>query len=379
MNSQYPIVSFSLAEKLSVEVEGQIARIAALPDVHRLAVMPDVHEGPIVPNGIAVATASMIYPELVGGDIGCGVSAIKMEADSCLFNATAVECILPFLRQHIPTLKQVKACDHFEYPGSLAANKLSDPSLTHHMDREGILQLGTLGRGNHFIELDVDENKRAWVVVHSGSRSMGQRILDHYRHAAGIRREAGAWYFEKGSDLGESYLSDAAWALRYANCNRLLIINRVADILEQRWGIGLDESSYIDSPHNFIRLETVDGNEMIVHRKSANSAHSDELAIIPGSMSSGSRIVRGLGNPNSLNSSAHGAGRRFGRKEAFARINTREFIKVMQGIAFDRANAFELRDEAPQAYRDIDEVMRAQHEQVRCISVLRPILNDKRA
>ncbi len=378
MSSAAAEIASALADKPAPELQRQIARVAALPDVARLAVMPDAHPGLSVPNGIAASTMELVYPELVGGDIGCGISAIRFDADSSFFRAEDAGALLASFRSLVPTIKRQNADLAPASTGMSRAEGLSSRCLVRRMERDGLYQLGTLGRGNHFIELERDEDDRLWLVAHSGSRSMGRHILEYYRGMAEGRRKEGPFSLRRGSELGDAYMSDAEWACEYARYNRLIIINRIADFLEARDLARPEEWTYIDSPHNFIRVEPIGGIEAVVHRKSANSAMLDEIGVIAGSMSSGCRIVRGLGNEAFLCSSSHGAGRTLSRGEAKKSIKTREFLRSMKGIAFDSGKASVLRDEAPQAYRDIEAVMRAQRSLARCIAVLRPILNDKR-
>ncbi|MFM7977665.1 MAG: RtcB family protein [Pirellula sp.] len=181
-------------------------------------------------------------------------------------------------------------------------------------------------------------------------------------------------YLLLDSDPGQAYLADMHWAMRYATESRLLMLNRIADLVESFAQASVIESSYIDSPHNFARIENHFGHELIVHRKSANSARKGEVAIIPGSMVSGSRIVVGKGNPQSLCSSSHGAGRTMSRSEAFGILQVKDFKAIMGSIVYPKEHARRLLDESPAVYRSLSQVMQAQQDLVSTRDTLRTIL-----
>jgi tRNA-splicing ligase RtcB len=362
---------------MSAGLKRQIENIADCPGIRQVAIMPDAHEGPIAPNGIAAATQKTVFPQLVGSDIGCGLSAIRCEAVADDLSQYLGLELLSRMRRAIPTIK--RGSPAFGLPVACPEDGLSCETLCRAAARQGRLQLGTLGRGNHFIELEADQSDRLWILVHSGSRAMGQTITAHHLAQATLHSKNGIAGIETDADQNCPYLDDMRWAVSYARENRLAIVNAIADILEGLIGIQVCETSWIDCPHNFARIEMFNGEYFLVHRKSANSALLGELGIIPGSMSTGSRIVRGLGNPDSLNSSSHGAGRAMSRAVAFDQIKARDFTRVMVGVIWDEKHADKLRDEAPQAYRNIDSVMRAQRGLVKTIERLRPLLNDKRS
>jgi tRNA-splicing ligase RtcB (3'-phosphate/5'-hydroxy nucleic acid ligase) len=361
---------------MSAGLKKQIEDIADSPEIYRVAIMADAHEGPVAPNGIAVAARETVFPQLVGSDIGCGVSAIRCRTLADDLRPRLGLELLSRMRRAIPTLKRGSPASGL--PAACPEDGLSCETLSRAALREGRLQLGTLGRGNHFIELEADQSGRLWILAHSGSRAMGQAITAHHLAHAASRSNMGLQGIEIDGEYDCPYLSDMRWAVSYARENRLAIVNSVADILEDLMGVEVVEDSWIDCPHNFARIEKLNGESFLVHRKSVNSARLGEPGIIPGSMSAGSRIVRGLGNPDALNSSSHGAGRAMSRAEAFDGIRSRDFISAMKGVIWDDKHADQLRDEAPQAYRNIDSVMRAQKDLVRTVERLRPLLNDKR-
>jgi len=377
-----------LCDRLEEGVARQIDRVAGQPDVWRMAVMPDVHQGRTIPNGIAVATRRLVYPDLVGADIGCGISAIRFHAAAHDLDRTTLEAVLDRLGSAVPTLKQPPARAAANLSAVAALGPLSCDRLGRAAARDGVYQLGTLGRGNHFVELARADDGSLWAVVHTGSRAMGQEITSHHLStlpeagvdAAGPGESAAAPLFslDTSTMAGQAYFSDMQWACRYAAANRAMILNAVADLLEARRGVAIDAESFIDSPHNMATHEECEGEVVIVHRKSANHAPAAGPGIVAGSMASGSRITIGMGNPGALASSAHGAGRVMSRSVAGQRILARDLESRMGGIVFRREWAGRFRDEAPQAYRDLREVMQAQRELVRTTATLLPILNDKR-
>ena len=366
-----------LAGKISSDLTRKLEKLAASEDVVRVAVMPDIHEGPSVPNGCVIATRRFIYPEAVGKDIGCGISAIQFGWPAENINKRALEAILRGLTTSVPALKHPRARAVSDLPESCAANTLSNNFLAKTSQRDGVLQLGTMGRGNHFVELQQDMRGMLWAMVHSGSRGMGEAITSFHLQRATRSSVSGLAFLDLTEDAGQSYYCDMKWAKKYATESRLLILNRVADLVERELGAALIEDTYIDSPHNFARVEDHFGEQLIIHRKSANSAREGELGIIPGSMSTGSRIVTGRGNAEALHSSAHGAGRAMSRKVAAQNINAKTLTAMMRGIVYQNERAEHLRDEAPGAYKNLNEVMQAQVDLVRTENTLSTILNYK--
>jgi tRNA-splicing ligase RtcB len=355
----------------------QIERIARLPDVVRVAIMPDVHEGLRVPNGVAVATRRLIFPELVGADIGCGLAALRFEVKADDLNGDVLRDVLRLLAVHVPTIKQRASRAKQQLPTVDALGTLSCGTLAREAAREGRYQLGTLGRGNHFLELGRDEAGYVWAVVHTGSRAMGQVITQFHLEKAEDAL-GGLPFLDLESPRGRAYFNDMSWTCKYAAANRSAILNVLADIFEMGYGIVVDEASFIDCPHNIAQIEEHSGEQLLVHRKSANAATAGSPGLIAGSMSAGTRIVVGLGNHESLCSSSHGAGRAMSRTEASQRIASRDLKGMMHGVIYHEEWAGRFCDEAPQAYKDFHNVMQAQRSLVRTERTLLPILNDKR-
>jgi tRNA-splicing ligase RtcB len=250
-----------------------------------------------------------------------------------------------------------------DWPVGLDPEALSSPSLRALARREGLAQLGTLGSGNHFVELQADDDGALWLMLHSGSRGIGPAIRAH--HARGLI----------GLEDGGAYLGDLDWALRYADANRRRLLDAAVDAV----GARADEDTLITCHHNHVRRETHDGRELWVHRKGAIPAARGEPGIVPGSMGAASFHVEGRGVAGALGSAAHGAGRAMSRTEARRRISDRELARQLAGVAWDARRAHLLRDEAPGAYKDIAAVMRAQRDLVRVVRRLRPLLSYKAA
>ena len=222
-----PNVKAWLAEPLAADVRRAIRRLAAAKDVRQIAIMPDVHLAGDVCIGTVLATTSLIYPAAVGGDIGCGIAAIAFDLPTeSLRNSGVAERMFAALRERIPIIRHARETRP-SLPANLFAEPLSDGRLESHRRRDGVVQFGTLGRGNHFLEFQADEGDRLWLMVHSGSRAMGQAIRDwHTERSTG--RSGGLAFLEAGTDAGAAYLADADWARRFARANRRALVHAVA-------------------------------------------------------------------------------------------------------------------------------------------------------
>ncbi len=372
-------VSKWLAEPLPKEVAQSIDRIAAADDVHHVAVMPDVHLSGDVCVGLAVATERLIYPAAVGGDIGCGMAAIATDADANLLSSqqTAL-AILDGLRCCVPSMRHSRRTMPAALPPVLRDSPLSDLRLDKMASRDGRVQFGTLGRGNHFLELQADQHDRLWIMLHSGSRAMGQAITAHHVAKAEqqSQRRKLSW-LESQTPAGEAYLADVSWAECYAEQSRLAMLRATEGLLEELLGIRLLWDSLIHANHNHVRRETRFGRRLLVHRKGALPAAEGRAGVIPGSMGSASFHVTGRGCEQSLCSSSHGAGRAMSRSEASQKIAPRQLAREMKGVWFNQRQSRQLCDEAPSAYKDVHAVMRAQRELTRIERELRPLLSYK--
>jgi len=365
-----------VAHPLSHEVERALGRLAEAPDVVHLAVMPDVHLAEEVCVGVAIATTRLIYPAAVGGDIGCGMAALRFDVAADRLSQGHAARVLAGLYERVPRGRHRRA-DFRPWPRDLEPDQLSAPPLAALARSQAQAQLGTLGSGNHFVELQADDEDRLWLMLHSGSRGMGPAIRAH--HAA-LAEPAGALRaLDAGSEQGRAYLADMAWALRYAEANRRYLLEAAGDAVRAGLGAAAEATSLITCQHNHARREQHRGQELWVHRKGAMPAAAGEPGIVPGSMGAPSYHVEGRGHAGALASSAHGAGRALSRTEARRTITRRDLARQLAGVAWDHRRGDLLRDEAPAAYKDIGQVMRAQHDLVRITRRLRPLLSYKAA
>jgi tRNA-splicing ligase RtcB len=363
-------------EPLPREVRAALERLARSDDVRRIAVMPDVHLAADVCVGTVVATGRTLYPNAVGGDIGCGVAALAFDAEVTLLDdGRAAAAVLAGLYRAIRLVRHGRKRGP-GLPADLETRALSAPSLETLKRRDGTLQVGTLGRGNHFVELQADEEGRLWLMLHSGSRGIGQAIRDHHL-AKGAAGRSGLRFLDAESGEGRAYLQDLAWAVDYAEASRRAMVKAVGDVVERVLGVGADRASYVSCNHNHVRRESHDGEALWVHRKGAIPAAAGEPGLLPGSMGTCSFHVEGRGCPEALSSSAHGAGRRLSRTDARRTLSAGDVTRQLRGVWFDHRLAACLREEAPSAYKDIDAVVRAQRELVRVVRRLRPVLSFK--
>ena len=368
-----PTVRRWLAGPLPKDVESALLKVQKLPDVAYVAVMPDAHLAKEVCVGTVLATRRVIYPAAVGGDIGCGIAAVAFDCGAeLLATAAAAERVLRLLPEVVPVNKHRQPRD---LPPELEAHALSSPRLETLKRRDGRVQLGTLGRGNHFLEFQSDESGRLWLMVHSGSRAVGQAIRDHHVASAGAGARIAS--LDAAGSSGQVYLADAEWARAYADASRRAMLDAASGAIESLFGARRLDETLVACDHNHVRRETHLGEDLWVHRKGAASARAGEPGIIPGSMGTPSYLVEGRGNAESLCSSSHGARRSMSRHEARRRVSARALARELHGVWHDPRAAPRLREEAPSAYKDITAVMRTQRDLVRIIHTLRPVLSYK--
>lgn len=364
----------------------QIRNVGALPWVDELRVMPDVHLGAGATIGTVIGSTSAICPSAVGVDIGCGVNAVKTN-----LTRNDVDDILHKMRLAFESAVPVGFHGHDEpvdtrglLSASFAAGaeKLRqdffnlNADMRTRQDKVG-KQLGTLGGGNHFIELCTDSNNGIWITLHSGSRNIGKELAEHHISIAKtlphnqdlpIKELA---VFLKNTPEMIAYRHDLMWAQRYAAVSRSVMMG----LIKREISKVLPQTRYedeINCHHNYVAEETHNGVEMIVTRKGAISAKGGELALIPGSMATGSYIVRGLGNEDSLTSASHGAGRRMSRNAAKKKYTVEDVERSMAGIE-SRKDAGVI-DEIEYAYKDIHSVIKAQSDLVEVVEHLQTIL-----
>lgn len=367
-------VAMWLTEPLSADVATALARLVSSDDVRRIAVMPDVHLAGDVCNGTVIATRDLIYPQAVGGDLGCGMLAVAcdLSADVMADEITAGR-VLAGLYDRIPWNRHAQSRCVDRLPEVLIRMDLSTSALEKEKSRDARFQFGTLGRGNHFIEFQSDHDGRLWLMIHSGSRAMGQAITCHHQSRTS-ESATGLGFLEAATEEGIAYLSDLAWAFEYAMQNRLSMARAVESLLRTLFTESFDWSTLIHSHHNHVRRERHGGEQLWVHRKGALPADDHEPGVIPGSMGTRSYHVSGRGVAAALRSSSHGAGRRQDRRQARRTITRRDLQQQMNGVWFDQRHSENLRDEAPAAYKDIGRIMRAQRKLTRIIRELKPVL-----
>jgi tRNA-splicing ligase RtcB len=358
------------------DVSEAIERLRRAPDIQQIAVMPDVHLAADVCIGVVLATSHWIYPQAVGGDIGCGMLAVAVDAEaSALEDPGVAGRVLAALGRAVPARRRNRRAA-ITQPADLARMKLSNSSLEAIRRNEGVIEFATLGSGNHFIELQADEDGRLWLMLHSGSRGVGPAIRDHHlAHAEDVG--GGLRALDVRGDRGAAYLHDASWARRFADANRRAMAVEVGLVIETALGARLCWGTVITTDHNHVSLEHHGGRDLWIHRKGAMPARPGEMGVLPGSMGSPSFHVEGRGHEEAFCSSAHGAGRALSRTAARARVTERELRRQMDGVWYDYRLSEKLRDEAPAAYKDIRAVLRAQRELVKVTRVLRPVLNYK--
>ncbi len=367
------------AGPLPRDVVGPLDRLARAEDAARVAVMPDVHFAEGVCVGVVLATRSLLYPEAVGTDLGCGMATVRLVGEPDVLRDPGVAGrVLVALARAVPGNRHGGAGLRERLPEPLDAMPLSTPSLDTVRRRDARVEFATLGRGNHFLEVQRDEEGRAWLCVHSGSRALGRAIL--LAHLRTARRTAtGLVALEAEHPAGKAYLQDLSFAVAYAEASRRAMAEAAASVLAEEAGWSSEPETFFSCVHNHVRRERHGGEDLWVHRKGAVSAAAGERAIVPGSMGDPTFHVEGKGCPEALSSCAHGAGRAMGRAEARRRIRPRDFLRRMGGVAFDERRARDLVAEAPQAYKDVREAMRAQHDLVRVVRRLVPLLCHKGA
>lgn len=365
-----------LAAPLGQEVLGAIERLQRSPDVQQIAVMPDVHLSADVCIGVVVATSHLIYPQAVGGDIGCGMLAVSLDREpDSLGDPRVAGRLLAELGRAVPTRRRNRRTV-IQQPEDVANASLSDPRLESIRRNEGALEFATLGSGNHFIEIQADEDNRLWLMVHSGSRALGQAIRDHHL-ARAQPIDNRLRILDANSDAGTEYLHDASCARRFAGASRRAIAEEVGRALARTIGAQIRWDTVITTDHNHVSREHFGGRDLWVHRKGAMPARLGESGVLPGSMGSLSFHVEGRGHEAALCSSAHGAGRALSRTQARAQITERDLHRQMKGVWYDSRIADKLRDEAPSAYKDIRAVLRAQKDMVKVVRTLRALLTYK--
>jgi tRNA-splicing ligase RtcB len=370
-------------KEIDADTLTQAKNLANLPFLfHHVAIMADAHVGYGMPIGGVAATEDVVIPNAVGVDIGCGVCALQTSLPNLgkeLLKKVlhAVRLTVPLGFQHHKRPQQGGRMPDF-------GRGLTDkdlPVVAREYD-SGVLQLGTLGGGNHFIELQQGDDGLLWVMIHSGSRNIGYQVAKHYNQlAADYNKAQGAiipskWqldYLPLSSENGQRYLREMNYCVQFAAANRLAMLERVREILVEIEP-SMTFSPSFDVAHNYAAMEKHFGREVMVHRKGATRAAAGELGLIPGSQGSKSYIVRGLGNPESFSSCSHGAGRKLGRKQAQRELDLKTEVSRLEqlGILHSLRHKRDL-EEAAGAYKDITQVIHNQRDLVEVVTTLQPL------
>ena len=377
--------------EIEEEARKQIKNTASLPFIFKwIAVMPDCHYGKGATVGTVMATKGAIVPAAVGVDIGCGMIALQTSLHR--EDLKDLHSIRQGIERRIPmsagknnsriTESAAKRIDELKRDASQTG---TDYSKFH---REWERSLGTLGGGNHFVEVCLDETETVWLTIHSGSRGVGNKIGNHYIRLAQTKCEKAGIdlpdrdlaYLNAGTKEIEEYLRDLRWSQKFARLNRDEMMDRLLqEIGHQIYGAAGHESelevSRINCHHNFTQVEKHFGEEVWVTRKGAIEARIGMRGMIPGSMGTKSYIVTGLGNTQAFQSAPHGAGRRMSRTKAKATFTIHDLEKSMSGIEFRKSHV--LIDEIPAAYKDIDQVMAHSKELIKIDHTLKQIVNCK--
>jgi tRNA-splicing ligase RtcB len=376
-------------DDIEPEAEQQLRELSTLPFLHKyVAAMPDVHAGIGATIGSVIPTKGAIIPAAVGVDLGCGMSAAQLSLKASdlpdnLHNIRAqIEQTVPvgFAMHQQPTIEPTVLTKMGEQLEILLQKHPALIKMKKHFE-EWRLQVGTLGGGNHFIELCLDENQNVWVMLHSGSRGVGNTIGRYFIALA--KKDMEKWfinlpnndlaYFPQGTEHFEDYWQAVLWAQEYARINREEMMRLILDTLTR-----VDLPAFevvgeaISCHHNYVALENHYKSNIFLTRKGAISAREGQWGIIPGSMGTKSYIVKGKGNRESFCSCSHGAGRRMGRKEAKRRFSTEDMVAQTQGVECRKDE--NVIDEIPAAYKPIEEVMENQNDLVDIVHTLKQVV-----
>ncbi|MBN1204005.1 MAG: RtcB family protein [Myxococcaceae bacterium] len=352
----------------------QLQHIASQPYVvEHIAVMPDVHMSEGVAVGTVFATERFIVPGALGGDLGCGVSAVRFGFPAASLDTAELTRILAAFARAIPVGDAVHRGRGVPLPPELEAERLSTHRLQREWERLAPRHLGTLGGGNHFLELDRDAGGELWLLLHTGSRGVGAAIAAHHLRVAQAHGEGTLPGLRTDTPEGAACLADTELACRFARANRDALLQRAVEVLTEALGQGPEPGSRVDVHHNHVSAEPHFGRTLLIHRKGAVGLASGQRGLIPGSMGTASYLVAGKGEPRAFGSCSHGAGRVMTRKEARARIRPAALEHALRRVVFDTGRTASLVEEAPAAYRDITEVLEDEEALVAPLLRLTPI------
>lgn len=379
-------------DEVDINAIQQLRNLAQLEFVHsHIAVMPDVHVGKGATVGSVIPTKSAIIPAAVGVDIGCGMNAVRLSLTASDL-PDSLKALRGLIEEKVPVgfnmHQQITAKMSTLNPLAKRLQPITDkhPGLLKMLkgfERTWAKQLGTLGGGNHFIELCLDENQDVWVMLHSGSRGIGNCIGQYFINLAkkehqsrfGHVPDRDLSYFAAGSASFDDYIEAVGWAQEYAQHNRTEMMRLILQVMQSPKA-GLPRfrptKEAINCHHNYVNEEVHFGESVYVTRKGAISAYKDELGIIPGSMGAKSFIVRGRGEPESFCSCSHGAGRRMSRGKAVRAFTIDELKAQTDGVECRKDKG--VMDEIPSAYKDIDTVMANQSDLVEVVHTLKQVM-----
>ncbi len=380
LNARVPVKIW--AREVEDQALTQLKNIAALPFVFRhVAAMPDVHLGKGATVGSVIATEGAVVPAAVGVDIGCGMCAVKLGG----VTSARLDGKLPELRRQIERAVPVGFQENRD-PDARAQDwpRWADFARLHKgvqgLKAKALRQLGSLGGGNHFIEVCVDTEDGVWVMLHSGSRNIGKSLAErHIDSAKDLMRkmfvslpDPDLAYFAAGTPDYDAYLRDLLWAQDYALANREIMMARVLDQVGRSLGFSVESETAVNCHHNFAVMERHFERDVLVTRKGAVRARRGDMGIIPGSMGTKSYIVRGKGEPESFSSCSHGAGRAMSRSEARRRFGAADLARQTEGVEC-RKDAGVV-DEIPESYKPIERVMADQSDLVEILAELKQVL-----
>lgn len=353
---------------LTGEIRAAVERMRRWPEVERVVTLPDIHLAGKTCNGAVLATRGKIYPAAIGADIYCGMATVPLRTNVDIASDQRLRAaILQSWRRAIPILKSGAAEGAtLPNPDSLSSSFLRNSAV-----RDGLYQLGTLGRGNHFLELQVDEDQNYWLLVHSGSRAMGQAVTAFYESKAAKSR--GIASLDSNSQHGQAYLQDLAWCRAFASVNRKEILRRAVQLLSDLITIEIDFNELHETDHNHLELR----GELLIHRKGAQRVSPGDWGVIPGSMASATYHIEGRGCEEALDSCSHGAGRNLTRTQAAESLSLRDVRRSLSEVTCDESQVTNLVDESPLVYRDIESILRAQRDLVKRTRKLMPLLTLK--
>lgn len=359
----------------------QARNIANLPFAYKhVAIMPDAHEGYGMPIGGVLATDGVVIPNAVGVDIGCGMCAAKtslthIESKELKKIMSGIRKLVPLGFKHHKFKQDIK---HMPDAGQTVTSGIVDQELEHARE-----QVGTLGGGNHFIEIQKGSDGQIWIMVHSGSRNVGHKVAEHYNKTArqlnekwhaGVDKSVNLAFLPIETDEAKNYIAEMQYCIDFAFANRKLMMENIQSVFSDLFGGKFKELEFINIAHNYARWENHFDKNVLVHRKGATSAREGETGIIPGSQGTKSYIIKGKGNAESFTSCSHGAGRVMGRKQAQRSLDLKCEISRLDTLGIIHAIRTQRDlDEAPSAYKDINEVMRNQEDLVEIKIELSPL------